>query len=103
MKECRVFNSTPIEIGEYTFPDDLSGVRLYVPEGSEDAYRNAAEWSRFGIIEGFDTTGICDSAVSEKPYETSRYSLDGRRLQAPEKGVNIVRMSNGSVHKVVVK
>lgn len=103
LKECRVFNSTPIEIGEYTFPDDLSGVRLYVPEGSEDAYRNAAEWSRFGIIEGFDTTGIGDSAVSEKPYETSRYSLDGRRLQAPEKGVNIVRMSDGSVHKVVVK
>lgn len=103
LKECRVFNSTPIEIGEYTFPYDLSGVKLYVPKGSEDAYRNAAEWNRFEIIEGFDTTGIGDSAVSEKPYETSRYSLDGRRLQAPEKGVNIVRMSDGSVHKVVVK
>ena len=103
LKECRVFNSTPIEIGEYTFPYDLSGVKLYVPKGSEDAYRNAAEWNRFEIIEGFDTTGIGDSAVSEKPYETSRYSLDGRRLQTPEKGVNIVRMSDGSVHKVVVK
>lgn len=32
-----------------------------------------------------------------------RYSLDGRRLSAPQKGLNIVRMADGTTRKVMVK
>ncbi len=35
--------------------------------------------------------------------ETARYTLDGRRIDAPVKGINIVRYSDGSVRKVMVK
>ena len=36
-------------------------------------------------------------------HEVARYSLDGRQLNAPQKGVNIVRLSNGKTVKVVVE
>lgn len=103
LKECRVFNSTPIELYYYAFPDDLQDATLYVPQGSENAYRNADVWNRFNTIEGFDVTGINNATVAGELRETGRYSLDGRRLESPEKGINIVRMSDGSVRKVMVK
>lgn len=35
--------------------------------------------------------------------ESARYSLNGQKLAAPAKGLNIVRMSDGTVRKVIVK
>lgn len=35
--------------------------------------------------------------------EQSRYAIDGRRLQSPTKGLNIVKMSDGSVKKEFIK
>lgn len=39
----------------------------------------------------------------DEPVEVVRYSLDGRLLSEPERGVNIVKMSDGTVRKVMVK
>ena len=39
----------------------------------------------------------------DEPVEVARYSLDGRLLSEPERGVNIVKMSDGTVRKVIVK
>ena len=35
--------------------------------------------------------------------EAVRYTLDGRQISAPQHGINIVRMSDGTVRKVMVK
>lgn len=35
--------------------------------------------------------------------EVSRYTIDGRRLQSPTKGLNIIKMSDGSIIKEVKK
>lgn len=35
--------------------------------------------------------------------EVARFSADGKRISAPQKGINIIRMSDGSTRKVVVK
>lgn len=35
--------------------------------------------------------------------EVARYTIDGKRISAPQKGINIIRMSDGSTRKVVVK
>ncbi len=40
---------------------------------------------------------------SVEVHEVARYTLDGKRLSAPQKGINIVRMSDGSTRKVVVE
>lgn len=39
----------------------------------------------------------------EEAVEVARYSLDGRLLSEPERGVNLVKMSDGTVRKVIVK
>ncbi len=47
-------------------------------------------------------TGI-GNVSGEGATEVARYTLDGKRLDAPQRGVNIVRMSDGTMKKVVVK
>ncbi len=46
-----------------------------------------------------------DSAVSSSSdaVETGRYDISGRKIAAAVKGVNIIRMSDGTVRKVLVK
>lgn len=51
------------------------------------------------IIDGIGNV----SEASGDARETARYSVDGRRLQRPAKGLNIVKMSDGSTIKVMVK
>ena len=48
------------------------------------------------------TTAVQSVAVSQQP-SAQRYTLDGQQLNAAKKGVNIVRMADGSVRKVVIK
>ncbi len=48
------------------------------------------------------TSGITSHANSAA-HETARYSIDGRKLCTPVRGINIVKMSDGKVKKVVVK
>ena len=48
-------------------------------------------------------TDINKTTVSSEVQEVARYSLNGQRLTAPTKGVNIVKYSDGSVRKEIVK
>ena len=60
---------------------------------------NAAKCS----ITDAQTTSI--SSVSDRKetaVETARYTLDGRRITAPQKGINIVKYSDGRVRKEVI-
>ena len=50
-----------------------------------------------------EDTGIESLDSTDDAYETSRYTIDGRRISTPEKGINIVRYSDGRVEKVVVE
>lgn len=49
------------------------------------------------------TTAISSASEGEcSVVETARYTLDGRRITTPQKGVNIVKYSDGRVCKEVV-
>ena len=72
---------------------------LYVPQESLDAYKSAAQWKEFFFLE----TGIKDAVRTSSATESARYSTDGTRLASPQKGINIIRMSDGTVKKVLVK
>ena len=53
-------------------------------------------------VKDFEPTAISD-IHSANACEAVRYTLDGRQITAPQHGVNIVRMSDGTVRKVMVK
>ena len=47
------------------------------------------------------TTGVESVAMSQQSVR--RFAIDGRNLNAAQKGINIVRMNDGTVRKVIVK
>ena len=122
-----VIPSTITELGEYVFQNcrdltsvyvswpvplsvssvfsgaDISKSTLYVPQGTEQDYWLSPVWGDFGKIVEFDATGIDKVTTSNDAKELSRYSVNGQRLSAPAKGLNIVKYSDGSVKKVVVQ
>lgn len=48
-------------------------------------------------------TGITGTQTSTDIREIARYTIDGKRINQPQRGVNIVKYSDGTVKKVVVK
>ena len=90
-------------IGRYAFEGCASRkCTLYVPKGTYDNYR-LSEFGYFENIVEFDATGIDKTTTSTDVEEVSRYSVNGQRLAVPVKGLNIVKYSDGSARKVVVK
>ena len=54
------------------------------------------------IVNG-TSTGIESAVESGELKVVGRYGIDGSRLAAPQRGVNILKMSDGSIRKVLVK
>lgn len=53
-------------------------------------------------VEVTEATDI-DAVEGVKAEETGRYTLDGKMLNAPQRGINIIRMSDGTIKKVIVR
>ena len=100
-----VYVSWPTPISAYkTFSEtNLGKCTLYVPQGTEQDYWLANVWGDFGKIVEYAPTGIDKVTTSTDAKELSRYSVNGQRLSAPAKGLNIVKYSDGSVKKVAVQ
>lgn len=99
--------ATPPAVYENAFSNaaDPSSCTLYVPLHCASAYRGSNVWQQF-FIEEADLTGISQPTVDDIDGSGSvkqRFGLGGQHLSSPTKGINIVRMSNGRVRKVVVK
>ena len=98
-----VYAEKVARIGRYAFEGCASRkCTLYVPKGTYDNYR-LSEFGYFENIVEFDATGIDKTTTSTDVEEVSRFSADGQRLAVPVKGLNIVKYSDGSARKVVVK
>ena len=82
---------------------DKNNCKVYVPKGTYDYYIKYSDFRYFKNIEEFDATGIDNVITPFHAKEVSRYSINGQRLSAPTKGLNIVTYSDGSVKKVAVQ
>ena len=81
---------------------DSKNCTLYVPKGTYDAYW-LSEWGYFDNIVEFDATNIRNIVVEPEAQESARYAVNGQRLTAPVKGINLVKYNNGRVKKEIVK
>lgn len=59
--------------------------------------------AKFRMPKYVDPSGIESTERSASNEVAERYSLDGRQMPSAQKGLNIVRMADGSVRKVMVK
>ncbi|MBE6317425.1 MAG: hypothetical protein E7081_00390 [Bacteroidales bacterium] len=86
--------SPTLEDGTYNI--DMSTIYIIKPDGSQldiENFTHAVVISSSGI-ENVETNGA---------KEVGRYDIYGRLLTEPTKGVNIVKMSDGTTRKVMVK
>ena len=92
--------------GEYLFLDTpCHFATLHVPASSVAAYKETYPWSEFGRIvvltdDDPTPTGMNSLKAADNIKEAT-YSLDGRHLSNPQRGLNIVRMSDGTTKKVI--
>ncbi|MBO5427439.1 MAG: hypothetical protein J5996_03310, partial [Prevotella sp.] len=56
-----------------------------------------------GAFKTKSATGIDDISAFTKPTVTARYDSTGRKTSLPVKGLNIIRYSDGTIRKVMVK
>ena len=81
-----------------------SGGTLYVPAGTKELYQSKSGWRKFANIVEIGTTdvkGVTGNNANATIKEV--YTLDGHEMTAPQRGLNILRMSDGTVRKVVIK
>ena len=79
------------KLGEKVFDGcNAKNCKVYVPTGTYDDYW-LSEFGYFENIVEFDATGIDKVTTSTDAKEVSRYSVNGQRLSAPAKGLNIVK------------
>lgn len=92
----------------------LSSVTLHVPEASILSYKFYEPWSSFGTIVALtDEDGIANvkadedaiwdvNANTDEPNPVY-YDTNGRKSDRPHHGINIIRYSDGTTRKVIMR
>ncbi len=80
----------------------LKETKVYVPEGSGEAYLADPYWRYFSIIDGQRPVGIQDNKIG--PVEkTEEYDMLGRKQRGILPGVSIIKTKDGKTKKVFKK
>ena len=75
-----------------------------MPIGKKAVYEDTPWWLNFTNIEEYDySTGIATQQMSKDAKVVDAYQLNGLKRNGVQRGLNIVRMSDGTTRKVVVK
>jgi len=83
---------------------DCSKVTLHVPAASLEAYKNDGVWGAFGHIVALADDELPVESIRDTEYRIQGvYDLNGRQQTREKKGVNILRYSDGTMKKVMVK
>jgi hypothetical protein len=97
------------ELGEGVFfAYSGTNATLHVPATSIETYKGAEQWKDFGSIVALTDDDPKPTAISTMEYAPTTYNkaiydLQGHQLAQPKKGLNIIRMSDGTTKKVVIK
>ena len=103
--------------------DRVKGLYYWFPEENESASLGWTDlldgWTNRGLFNNqtgnavdaitkfaaFNTTATAVQNVSSASeiYETERYDIQGRKIKNPTKGINIIKMSDNSYKKILVK
>lgn len=100
MSEIYVYAIKPPKATKSCFDGiDKQSCTLYVPRGTYMDYFLAEGWGDFLNIVEFDATGIDNPDLSCKPKPVDYYNINGMKTTRQTKGLNILRMSDGTYMK----
>lgn len=97
--------TTPFPIDQY----DFGGLcpregTLTVPRGTKEVYLQTEGWNKFQNIieEGYGDESAIEYIISKSTIPITIYNITGRKTSG-QRGLNIVRYSDGTVKKVILK
>ena len=99
LRAIRLFSPIPSIPRE--FPELSDNVTIYVPKGSYMSYR-VTGWGAYNLME-FDAVGIDTPVRTNKAGVPEYYSIEGKLLTSPQRGVNIVREADGTTKKIFIQ
>lgn len=76
---------------------------LYVPVGTKAKYEATEGWKDFANIVESEELGTAIDNVKSADGTQTFFSIDGKQLQQPQRGLNIIRTGNGEAKKVLMK
>ena len=97
-----IINPNVFELSDYSF----TTATLYVPKGTKEKYEATAGWKKFTNIvemEDDDPTNVEAITNHSENMVTERYALGGQRVSGQQRSLNIVRMSDGTTKKVMMR
>ncbi len=97
--EVQKFNYK-VDISNNTIIQDKSKLKIItlLIDKTTGKIVNASETA----IKDFDNSAV-KAILTPSVQESERYTLDGRKISAPQSGVNIMKMNDGTIRKVFVK
>lgn len=103
-----VYAINPPKCHEDIFAEAPGQINLHVVKGCKKAYENSNDWRSSSIEDIEDDLKAVVTAINapvqhDNAAEVARYNLQGVRIYAPQPGVNILKMSDGTTKKVLVK
>lgn len=109
MKDVFCYAEVIPDTGNNVFTDSyIKSTTLHVPQCSIESYKATSPWSIFGNIVPLTEDEINDviKEVENSQLTTDnveRYDLQGRKLAISQKGINIIRYSDGTTKNILVK
>ena len=97
LKSVYMNASTPPSIGSQAFHNSSKDLTIYIPRGSYTAYW-LSYWGNYNLVE-YDPTDIQGVTTSAHNGVEKYFSIDGRPLPGPCKGMNIIQDTDGKTRK----
>ena len=105
MDTIHCLGAVPPFIEENAFSSNVGYEKRYplliVPNGSKEVYQNAMIWKECQILEESEVTAIRPTMTDQN--NPRYYSINGQRMNLPKKGISIIRRSDGTTRKEIVR
>lgn len=81
--------------------EELAQIKVHVPANRLDDYKASDKWNKFTLVA--NSTSNVEPVKVNNAKVVARYSIGGKQLSKAQKGLNLVKMSDGTVKKELVK
>ena len=98
--------SKEVPLGEQEVFDNflIAFATLHVPASSISLYQDTSPWSEFGQIVPIDEDTEMDiESIFVDDIEEKHFSISGVRMDAMDKGLHLIKRSDGKVKKIFVR
>lgn len=100
LETITLYNPTPLDVSSDYFTNaQYINVNVYVPKGSLEAYQKADVWKNFWGLQEKELTGIETVVADGNNTDNIIYDMQGRRLDAPKAGLNIINGKKVMIRK----